>query len=62
MGDGVNGPEVIGVALDRLAPQALGLGQLAAFLQAEGEHSLHMTETGHGFVPGRIDLGHAIAQ
>ena len=51
MGDGMDGPEIARVALDRLPPPALRFVIGAAFLQRIGIHALHAAVSGHLVIP-----------
>ena len=60
--DGVHGPAVLRLDVERAARGRLGLGVLVHLLEPEGVHAEHVGVSGRGGVPVRQHARHAVAQ
>ena len=61
MRHGMNGPKIVGVALDRIAAERLRPGIVTHLLETEGEHAEHEAIARHVVGPGRQGAGDAVA-
>src|SRR5690606_23789735 len=58
--DGMSGPDVVGIELDRTPARRLGGGVVAGLLQAEGAAAEHIAIARHTLIPAGQDPGDGV--